>query len=235
MKTFLTYDNLVDKNKKNHNIVMKVVWDWLFLDEFLKNLNPKNSLEIGVNKGLTFSLIHKYSKHSLGIELSKEYKYPTNWNIIFKDSNKLDNNELGENLFFDFIHIDGGHSYKQVINDLKKCELYINDNTIICMDDYSHEIGVLDAVNYFLKKNKNIFLKCYGISQVFLVTKKSEKIFNEVILKFEEKTVELLKLKTCLHIDIWPHYNDTIVLKKLTNNLKFMYLKDKLQNYFKLV
>lgn len=238
MKTFLNYNNFNDKSHtKNNNDsgVMKVIWDWLFLDEFLKNLNPKNSLEIGVNKGLTYSLIHKYSEQSLGIERNKTFKYPKEWNILFKDSNDLDTNDLGKNICFNFIHIDADHSYNGVTNDLEKCKLHINDDTIICMDDYSHEKGVLDAVNRFLKKNKNIFLKCHGISQAFLVTKKSEKIFDEVILNFNKKTAKLLNLKTVLHIDIWPKDSDNIMLEKLSNSSEFVYLKSKLQSYSKLV
>lgn len=233
MKTFLNYDNFIKKNN-NDDKTYKLIWDWLFLDEFLKNLNPKNSLEIGVYQGLTYSLIHKYSQQSLGIEINKKQKYPKEWNILYKDSSNLDTDDLGKK-FFNFIHIDGDHSYDGAINDFRKCKLHINDDTIICVDDYSYIKGVLDATNHFLKENKNIFLKCQGISQVFLVTKKSEKIFDEVISKFSKKTAKLLNLKTVLHIDVWPKDTDTMILEKLSNRSEFAYLKDKLQSYFKLV
>ena len=229
MKTFLNYFE-----KSHEDASSKVVWDWLFLDEFLKNLNPKNSLEIGVNKGLTYSLIHKYSQQSLGIEIDKELKYPKEWNILYKDSRNLDTDDLGKN-FFNFIHIDGDHSYDGAINDFNKCKLHINDDTIICVDDYSHMKSVLDATNRFLKENKNMFLKCQGISQVFLVTKKSDKIFDEVISKFSKETEKLLNLKTVLHIDVWPKDTDNTILTKLSNRSEFAYLKNKLRSYFELV
>ena len=79
--------------------VNKVIWDWLFLDEFLKNLNPKNSLEIGVMHGLTYSLIHKYSQQSLGIEINKKFKYPKEWNILYKDSSNLRHRRFRQNFF----------------------------------------------------------------------------------------------------------------------------------------
>jgi len=235
MKAFLNYGSEFEKTiNDNGLIVHKVIWDWLFLDEFLKNLNPKNSLEIGVANGLTYSLIHKYSQQSLGIEINEELKYPKEWNILYKDSSKLDTDDLGNN-FFNFIHIDGDHSYDSAVNDFKKCKSHINDDTIICVDDYSHIKGVLDATNHFLKENKNIFLKCHGVSQAFLVTKKSEKIFDEVISRFNKKTVKLLNLKTILHLDVWPKNSDTMVLEKLSNRSEFAYLKNKLQSYVKLV
>ena len=225
----LDYNNLDTNEKDEPN---KVIWDWLFLDNFLENLQPNSSLEIGVDKGLTFSLLHKYSHHSLGIEIY-ENSYPKEWNILFQDSKKLTEKDLGKDMFFDFIHIDGDHSYESAINDLTKCQPHINDETIICVDDYQSK-DVIDAVNTFLKKNKQMFLKFYGINQIFLVSKKSEDIFDKVINKFDKNIVKLLKLRPVLNLDIWPTDNDIKMVNYLSQRSEFQSLQPKLESYLKL-
>lgn len=220
--------------------IMKTVWDWLFLNEFLKNLNPKNSLEIGVDKGLTFSLIHQYSGQSLGIEKYARFKYPKEWNILIKDSKDLDEGDLNKNLFFDFIHIDGDHSFDCVIRDLETCNTHSNNNTIICVDDYVHRQSVSDAVTMFLKKrNRNMFIKYQGQSQICLVTEESEKIFDNVILNFDKEIAKLLKLKSVLTTTTSAHFShsdDIKILTELSNRSSEHHnLKNLLDRYLKLI
>ncbi len=225
----LDYNNL-DKNEKDKP--NKLIWDWLFLDNFLEQFKPDRSLEIGVDKGLTFSLLHKYSNHSLGIEIYNN-PYPKEWNILFQDSKKLTEKDLGVDMFFDFIHIDGEHSYEYAINDLTKCQPHISDKTIICVDDYQLK-DVIDAVNTFLKKNKQMFLKCYGINQIFLVSQKSEEIFDDVIKKFDKNIIKLLKLRPVLNLDVWPTDNDIKMIDYLSKRNEFQSLQPKLESYLKL-
>jgi len=177
-------------------------------------------------------LLHKYSNHSLGIEIYNN-PYPKEWNILFQDSKKLTEKDLGVDMFFDFIHIDGDHSYEYAINDLTKCQPHISDKTIICVDDYQLK-DVIDAVNTFLKKNKQMFLKCYGINQIFLVSQKSEEIFDDVIKKFDKNIIKLLKLRPVLNLDVWPTDNDIKMIDYLSKRNEFQSLQPKLESYLKL-
>ena len=217
----------------------KLIYDYLFLFEFLKLLKPKNSLEIGVYKGLTFQLLHKYSKHSLGVEINYEnksrYSYPQEWDIVFKDSFLLTQDDLGSNKFFDFIHIDGCHGYEAVINDLEKCLPHINNTTIICVDDYTHMKEVSDGVKTFIKSNKKFFLKSIGISQAFFVTGESEIIFDQTVANFKKEMVTLLQLKPILKTMINPvDETDMYVIEKLSKEKQFAYLQNTIKDYLKL-
>jgi len=226
------------KQKYDPLLVTKVIYDYIFLFEFLKILKPKNSLEIGVHKGLTFQLLHKYSTHSLGIEIDHtkkvRYVYPPDWNIIYKDSFLINQGDLGPNTIFDFMHIDGDHDYETVINDLEKCLPHMSNTTIICMDDYTHEVGVSNAIQTFLKSNKNFFLKSIGISQAFLVTEESEIMFDKTVADFKKETVNLLKLKPILHTLVNPiDEMDIYIIKKMSKKKQFEYLQNIVQEYLK--
>jgi len=71
-----------------------------------------------------------------------------------------DNLKLDGNHSFRFIHIDGGHSEKQALNDLNKVKNRIINNGVVVVDDYEDKSwpGVTPAVNSFLKENRNFFV-----------------------------------------------------------------------------
>jgi len=226
------------EQKKYDTMSTKIIYDYIFLAEFLEILRPKNSLEIGIHRGLTFRLLHKYSTHALGLEIDHRkkvaYAYPPQWNIVYKDSFLINCDDLGADTIFDFIHIDGNHQYKAVVNDLEKCLPHIGSSTIICMDDYARD-GVVNGINSFLRSNKDFFIKSLGLDQAFLVTKKSEIIFDNTVAKFRKEIIKLLKLQTILKtFATGVDSNGLKILEKLSTNKKFNYLHDTLQGYFAL-
>ena len=79
-----------------------------------------------------------------------------------------------------------------------------------------------------------MFLKFYGINQIFLVTKKSEEIFDGVIKKFDKNIVKLLKLRPVLNLDVWPTDNDIEMIDYLSKRNEFQSLQLKLESYLKL-
>jgi predicted O-methyltransferase YrrM len=75
---------------------------------------------------------------------------------IFKgDSSKL---SFGPEDRFRFIHIDGGHSYKECLLDLRICVEHVINSGIIVVDDFMHPDWpeVTNAINDFLNERKDI-------------------------------------------------------------------------------
>jgi predicted O-methyltransferase YrrM len=94
---------------------------------FLKN-NPSLTLT-------SFDLgIHNY------VKIAKEYidsKYPNRHTLIIGDSTQtipqfIENNKDAK---FDFIFIDGGHSYEIAKSDLENCFYLAHKDTVVALDD----------------------------------------------------------------------------------------------------
>lgn len=138
-------------------------------------------LEIGSYHGRSTAVMARYLKQDELFHICDAFLIPTEDHYINKltpeqlvnniksinDSeieNKIvihqclsDNLKFDGNQSFRFIHIDGGHSEKQTLNDLNKAKNSIINNGIIVVDDYDDKSwpGVTPAVNIFLKENSN--------------------------------------------------------------------------------
>lgn len=134
----------------------------------------KRILEIGINKGYTAKDILKYSPYVteyIGIDIPYENKSnvfhyqqievpnipgekaldDNRLRIILRDGGitNIDKFELGK---FDFIFIDGDHSYEGVKRDTEFCDKYLlNDNGIITWHDFSG----LDTVTPYIRDEYN--------------------------------------------------------------------------------
>lgn len=107
---------------------------------------PKSILEIGFFAGQTFGQILEATPTdaklvSVDIDYSNRPIFqqvfqhePKAQQIQFIETNSM-NLELTES--FDFIHIDGEHTYEYALNDLTKSLTMMHKNTILCMDDFN--------------------------------------------------------------------------------------------------
>jgi len=61
---------------------------------------------------------------------------------------------------FRFVHIDGGHGFDEVMNDLSIADTALSNDGIICIDDYGHPAWpeVTTAVDHFLEENPKFFV-----------------------------------------------------------------------------
>ncbi len=59
---------------------------------------------------------------------------------------------------FRFVHVDGGHTYKECLSDLRICVEHVISDGIIVVDDYVHPYlpEVTKAVDDFLNERKDI-------------------------------------------------------------------------------
>ena len=84
-------------------------------------------------------------------------KYKNNVNIIKGNSHKILKEITLDN--FDYVFLDGGHSYETVIGDLKCLKKVVENNAVILCDDYdlNYAPGVKKAVDeYVLLNNFNL-------------------------------------------------------------------------------
>tara|TARA_Y100001958_G_C21098213_1_gene449069 strand:+ start:242 stop:976 length:735 start_codon:yes stop_codon:yes gene_type:complete len=132
--------------------------------EYLKKYKVqfKNILEIGFNAGHSSELFLDTNPNSVvtSIDLGYWYyckfgirylekKFPNRFQIILKDSIKAlrDYKTISEGTIFDFIYIDGNHSYEYAYNDILNCKKFSHDLTIIAVDD------VVDDDNFRTNSN----------------------------------------------------------------------------------
>lgn len=144
--------------------------DW-YKEQFTKN-NFKNVMEIGFNTGHSADLFLSYGdcdlysfdigEHGV-VNVGKDYidqKFPNRHNLILGDS-KQTIPEFAEttDIKFDFILIDGDHSYEGATSDIINCKKLVHEKTILVIDDirYSkqwqrpHSKPPTDAWLYFIE------------------------------------------------------------------------------------
>lgn len=121
-------------------------------EKYLKKINGnfKNILEVGFNAGHSSELFLETNSDSCVTSIDIGYwyyckfgkkflekKYPNRLNVIFKDSIKaLENFEtINEDIAFDFIYIDGNHTYEYAYRDILNSKKFATPSTILAVDD----------------------------------------------------------------------------------------------------
>jgi hypothetical protein len=148
------------------------------LDMFLiwKVINyfaPRSFLEIGFFAGQTMGLIYESSK-KLGtyVSVDVEYKYKPIFDQVFPNTSILFHEISSADIVFspdqkfDFIFIDGDHSYEMVCNDIEKCLPLMHEKTILYIDDYNLQ-GVDLAIRHKILNNRDYVPFLAGDHSIF--------------------------------------------------------------------
>ncbi len=119
--------------------------------EFLKKQNFSNPL-----KYIYYNYIRKENINSIQSVKKFLEKFEKNIRLIKGDTNRvLKSIDLSK---FDYVFVDGGHSYQTVLNDLDTLYLSLkNKRKILLCDDYGSKSLILEvksAVDDFVNKNK---------------------------------------------------------------------------------
>jgi len=135
--------------------LMRLANDNFLIWKICEYFQPKSILEIGFFAGQTFGLILEAAPHCQKlVSVDIDYVHRPIFQQVFQDEPRIQQIEFIEtdskNLklegTFDFIHIDGDHSYEYALNDLNKSLTWAHEDTILCMDDYSTTAGVMQVV-----------------------------------------------------------------------------------------
>ena len=158
----------IENSFKGLAIDQKLLNDCFFVENRISMLNylPHNSIvaEIGTYKGaFAKEIINKtkpISLHLFDISFSKLDQQ----NLIGKSKvikNKGDSSKIlktFKNNFFDWIYIDGGHKYEEVIKDIKVAKDKVKPGGFLVFNDFCHidpylgRYGVMRAVLEFINK-----------------------------------------------------------------------------------
>lgn len=165
VKPYFTVGDPVHLNSDNQ-------YDWYYA---LSNaIKPKRYLEIGVFAGYSaivsffgsaeMKSMHLYDNSSYGARLDDAVN--TILSSGFKgqifafdcDTQATNNLNLGSADFnkFDFIHVDGDHSYEGALHDLELVLPLLDDNGIIIVDDITYEQSVDFATRDFLSAHPEL-------------------------------------------------------------------------------
>ena len=120
-------------------------------DEYIPKIKFLNPL-----KTIYYKYIIRLDPYSYKSVLKLLKKFEKNINIIIGDSNRILKEIQRE---FDYVFLDGGHSYETVKIDLEHLTQVIEKGGIILCDDYdlSYASGVKRAIDeYVLKKKLNL-------------------------------------------------------------------------------
>lgn len=161
-----------------------IVWDFMLTFQTQQGICG-NTMEIGVMGGRSATLMAMHTKleeRAVFADLQipdvvrrvLDKEHPKN-NIFFegRSSNlRAQNLQSGEEPFFRFIHIDGGHSGTELMSDLRLADTLLHDAGVICIDDFFSPAypQITDAVFRYLAANPySLSLVLVGLYKGFLV------------------------------------------------------------------
>lgn len=134
--------------------LMKQSNDIFLLWKVCEFYQPASILEIGFFAGQSFGFMFEATdSNAVYQSVDIDYTYKKVFDQVFHNDPKLDQIkffEIDSKQFlptqqFDFVHVDGDHSYDYATHDIQKCLPLLHKGSILCIDDY-HLQGVHQAI-----------------------------------------------------------------------------------------
>lgn len=142
------------------NGLMRCLSDTFLIHKVCEYFQPKRALEIGFGGGQTFGTIAEACSNVAMTAVDKNFRCKDTFDDIFSDQSDMEFLEIDSKLvdlpknYFDFIMVDGDHSYEYAFNDINIALESSTDNGIVCVDDYFME-GVWQAITETLNGQKD--------------------------------------------------------------------------------
>jgi hypothetical protein len=98
------------------------------------------------------------SSHFQNLYEEVKNKFSNNSKVRIVRDYSVNAAKMFDNEYFDFVYIDGDHSYEAVLKDLEAWYPKLKKFGVMCGDDYGHPsgLGVIKAVYEFAYKHKVI-------------------------------------------------------------------------------
>ena len=130
----------------------------VLVDPWAENIDPRTK------KGLTASIMQEYYDEV-------KNKFSNNPEVRIIRDYSVNASKMFENEYFDFVYVDGDHTFEGVTKDLESWYPKLKKFGVMCGDDYGHPsgLGVIEAVTHFAYKNK--LLVNYGEDNQFWFVK----------------------------------------------------------------
>jgi len=145
------------KNRKIFQHTNRTTIDSFFLFYLIDYLQPDRVLEIGVSEGWSVGLYLDAARNSIidGVDINfDQIKLSTVFSSLEKFTAIKDNSKrINFEHQYNFINIDGNHSYEFAVNDIEKARTHLAPNGVIMIDDISHP-GVVRASKEFILSGK---------------------------------------------------------------------------------
>ena len=143
---------------------------------------PGSILEIGFGCGQTLGLMLESAGDNCQRIVSNDIDYSTKktqFDILFPDNKvefiELPSQNLKLNEKFDFIMIDGDHSYQAALSDIKLCFSLLTYGSILCIDNYTLP-GVDQAIKEAIIDSQSDWVPLFaGRQQIFFHCKDRNK------------------------------------------------------------
>jgi hypothetical protein len=190
----LTYQHLSEFNVVNARNFL----DLFVLQKIISMSSAKNILEVGYYEGLTFGVLYEASDADAKLtscDVTYEYDIFRKLIKIEKDCRFIQckSVDLKLNDKFDFIVIDGDHTYNTVKEELPMLHNWASDNCIIMIDDFAWE-GPDQALTEFLP-DSGFILCLIGPQQVFLIRSQNKDVY-QLIDKIKEQVIPISSWST---------------------------------------
>tara|TARA_B100000700_G_scaffold74318_1_gene82986 strand:- start:682 stop:1386 length:705 start_codon:yes stop_codon:yes gene_type:complete len=108
----------------------------------------ERAIDITTNDNKEKYLFHKH-RHEITLK-----KFSNNSKVEIINDFSVEAAKIFDNHYFDFVYIDGDHSYEAVSNDLNAYYPKLKQFGVLCGDDYGHPsgLGVIQAVQEFARE-----------------------------------------------------------------------------------
>lgn len=152
-KNYKRFDKVVGSSRMRSTVDAIIYW------KLFQQYNFSNILEIGVHQGITAGLmlessaeINSYTGIDINLRLdlfNSIWEDYLDYTTFYQQSSQ----DFKFNRMYDFILIDGDHSYEGVIADLINTKNLLSPAGVLAIDDYGYS-GVAEAMTEF-KKHTN--------------------------------------------------------------------------------
>ena len=211
---------------------MRVNFEFLLIHYLCKEMKYTSAFEIGIMRGDTLSVLMNVCDTVLAIDVDTDNLYPDLKQQIERDENfnilKISSSDFIPSGHWDFINVDGKHTYENAANDLNIAKQMMSSNGTIMVDDVWAWKSIDQALQDFLSSNTDFVPFLADEQSVYIhhcSSNKTDFLDNTLMQIFEKFcTIEDIEYAgfTIPRLTCWPAItNDNEVFNLIVKNNNF--------------